>query len=382
MKEFIEKHKIKLIVLISVFGLFWLLFGLRYIPAFSEWYSTTIGRFYGTIIGWITSLVPFSIFEILIFVAIVCLILWIVFFILRTKKRGIQKSGVMILNLILTIFTVCTLYVGTAGMSYYRKPLNMNLNTKIETTEYENIAFYYTEELKECIKNLEFKKDGSLVNPYSPNELSILISQEYDKINNPQISNFNVRAKPLYLTSWMYSELNICGVTFSPTGEANYNYKVPSLDLPTTIAHEMAHTKGIMREDEANQLALYVCLNSQNYFIKYSGLVMVFDSILPFIEAKNDKLLTENYFKQMTPEMWASFANSNAFWESYHLLRDFSEWWNNLYLKIFGNQTTASYIDPINTGTEIINDEPVYQIYGLSPYQNIYIDHYLKEKSQ
>lgn len=381
MKKFLKEHKIKFIILISLFGLFWVLFGLRYIPAFSEWYSRTLVRFYQTVVGWVTSLLPFSLFEFLLITAVVGLILWIIFFILKTRKRGIKKSGIMIINLAIIVFSVCTLYVGTAGMNYYRYPLNLNLNSSIEETEYKNIAYYYAEEMADCINHLQFNSDGSVKNNYSPRELSILISKEFEKLDNPQLTKFNVNAKPLYLTSWMYSELNIAGVTFGPTAEANYNYKVPSLDIPAVIAHEMAHSKGIMRENEANQIALYVCLNSENYFIKYSGLVSAFDSIYSFIEAQNSEEITQEYLSMMKHEMWASFNNSNDFWDSYHLLRDFSEWWNNLYLKIFGNQTTASYIDPINSTTEVIGGKEIYKISSLSPYQKIYIDHYLKEKS-
>ena len=55
------------------------------------------------------------------------------------------------------------------------------------------------------------------------------------------------------------------------SGEANISTAYPDFTLPFTMAHEMAHQRGIAKEDEANFVAFLVCMESDDSYIKYSG---------------------------------------------------------------------------------------------------------------
>lgn len=50
----------------------------------------------------------------------------------------------------------------------------------------------------------------------------------------------------------------------------------PACLLPATIAHEMAHQRGIASEDECNFLAVLTCATSGNAVYEYSGYLMGF----------------------------------------------------------------------------------------------------------
>jgi hypothetical protein len=76
--------------------------------------------------------------------------------------------------------------------------------------------------------------------------------------------------KPVYFSGVM-TRLGISGIYFPFTAEPNYNVEIPDFQLPFTIAHEMAHQRGIARESEANFVAFLVCVNSGNAFVRYSG---------------------------------------------------------------------------------------------------------------
>lgn len=76
--------------------------------------------------------------------------------------------------------------------------------------------------------------------------------------------------KPVYLSSVM-TRLGLSGIYFPFTAEPNYNAEEPDFQLPFTMAHEMAHQRGIARESEANFVAFLVCINSSDPFIRYSG---------------------------------------------------------------------------------------------------------------
>ena len=70
-----------------------------------------------------------------------------------------------------------------------------------------------------------------------------------------------VRAKPVLL-SRLLSYIRYTGFFFPYTAEANLNADSPACLLPSTIAHELAHLRGVAREDEANFCAVVACLES------------------------------------------------------------------------------------------------------------------------
>jgi hypothetical protein len=76
--------------------------------------------------------------------------------------------------------------------------------------------------------------------------------------------------KPVY-ASEVLTRLGISGVYFPLTAEPNYNADIPDFQLPFSIAHEMAHQRGVARESEANFVAYVVCVNAREPFVRYSG---------------------------------------------------------------------------------------------------------------
>ena len=378
---YIKQYRIRFCFLVGVIVLFGLLIGLRHIEAFSEFWTTTIGRAYQTVVGFVTSLFPWSIFEFLIIAAVVYGITWIIRFVLWTKKDGFKKSSVSIVNLTLVVLSIITLYVGTAGMAYYRKPLNLNTRdtSQVESSQYYDISIWATNKLNECVTQLEFDEDGSVKKPYSNATLYDKMRKEYAKIDDSYLTKFTAKPKQLFFFGWLYSELNITGVTFLPSGEANYNQNTPNIDIPFVLAHEIAHTKGVMNETEANNLAMYVCLNSADPYIKYSALCNAYDSLEPMALTSNDDNKVNDFYKLLDGKVWDDFKYSNDYWSKHTFFRDVSEWFNNLYLKVFGDQTTEAYIDHIDDDIIIIDDEPKYTLNSLSPYQKIIIDNWLKE---
>ena len=55
------------------------------------------------------------------------------------------------------------------------------------------------------------------------------------------------------------SYANIGGMFFPFTMESNINVDNPFFVVPWTMAHELAHQCGFMREDEANFIAYLAC---------------------------------------------------------------------------------------------------------------------------
>lgn len=71
--------------------------------------------------------------------------------------------------------------------------------------------------------------------------------------------------------SGLLTRLGISGFYFPFTGEPHYNAEAPDFQLAFSMAHELAHQRGVARESEANFVAYLVCVNSRDPFVRYSG---------------------------------------------------------------------------------------------------------------
>ena len=69
----------------------------------------------------------------------------------------------------------------------------------------------------------------------------------------------------------LLSRLGISGIYFPFTGEATVNALMPQVSFPFTAAHEMAHQRGIAREDEANFMAFLACREAGFWCTRYGG---------------------------------------------------------------------------------------------------------------
>lgn len=210
-----------------------------------------------------------------------------------------------------------------------------------------------------------FSITRDVVNPYSTKELSDLCALEYERIqDNEYFTPFTTTCKGM-LSSFLYREFHITGVTFSPTTEANVNTLNVEAGKPFTFLHELAHTKGVMRENDAQLVALCLSLTSSNKFIRFSAYYYSFGSFISLARHTGVEGDYANLVSTIDPHFLQYGTYANNYWSKYHLLDDFAEWWNNLYLKFSGvEEGTESYNDPpaIVTPTEIT----------FSNYQKIY----------
>ena len=110
---------------------------------------------------------------------------------------------------------------------------------------------------------------------------------------------------------WTYT--HISGVYTYFTGEANINTNFPDYTIPYTAAHEMAHQRGIAREDEANFIAVLVCISS--------------------------------VYSSLKTNVRAEMAAYSAFFDKYreNVVANVSEAVNNSYLQIHGTVGSKSY---------------------------------------
>lgn len=87
----------------------------------------------------------------------------------------------------------------------------------------------------------------------------------------------------------------------------------PACLLPATIAHEMAHQRGIASEDECNFLAVLTCATSGNVVYEYSGYLMGFVHLSNALY-RADPAYWEAVHAELNAQVRADLADNNAYW--------------------------------------------------------------------
>lgn len=137
----------------------------------------------------------------------------------------------------------------------------------------------------------------------------------YDTLESkyPFLQTTNVKVKSFALSKFQ-SYFGFTGAYIPFTGEANINTHAPAVFHPVTIAHEMAHQRRIAPEQEANFLAITACLDSADPIFQYSGylfgLIQLSNSFYP--EKPNTwQSLMDDYF---TDEIRTDWNDNYNYW--------------------------------------------------------------------
>lgn len=382
MKNFIKNNKslfIKIGFIIFFVVLLVFLSVLKNSRDICEDYSRGFGRVLFTTISATTKYFPISVTELFILGSAIATIIIIVLIIKDLKRKKVIKALNRFLSICVLFTGIISSYFSTMEMQYNRKAVPVPLyEEKVDKTEFVTIIDYFVEDYNYCTSKLEFRENGDVVSPYSITDLNGILKKEFEKLKEPRFngyfSDFTTNVKPM-MSSEIYSNLQITGLTFGCFGEANINTAAPTAGIPFTMAHELAHTKGVLREDDANLLAMYLMLTSDDYFLRFSGYFESFSRILSLASLTgndNDYGMLRN---KMDSRIFDVYRHNNKYWDDHDILGDIGEWWNNLYLKSSGTEGTSSYND-----TEPEIDEEREIVISFSTWQKLYFQVYFNER--
>ena len=203
---------------------------------------------------------------------------------------------------VLIIFGI--IYATGFGAGYHTSTLDQRLGLEKSAVSQEELratADILTALVNAEKENIEFGEDNFSIMPYSFSEMNKKLLDAYDKICERYsfIPKMHTTLKPVAMSELM-SYTHITGVYTFFTGEANINVAFPDYTIPYTAAHELAHQRGIAREDEANFVAFLVCSASDDNYIRYSAYL----NLLEYV--------TSAYYKADTSEGKAEYASLRA----------------------------------------------------------------------
>jgi len=315
---------------------------------FADTFNRTVSPVGRMLFAKLTGWIPFSVAEMLLILSPVILVTVIVVGARRFCDSA-RRMWIYVACIFCVVCMVFNLFVWNFAPGYNALPLDQKLGLMRKPVSAEELsvtADILLEDLKELESEILFTPSGSSHMPYTYGEMNEKLMQAYDKAAQKYdfIDDFHSSVKPVMLSEPM-TYTHISGVYTFFTGEANINVNFPDYTLPFTAAHELAHQRGIAREDEANFVAFLVCLESDDPYIRYSGTMNLYEYVVSALYSANYDLYKENYQKQPKTIIGERVAYSK-FFDKYreNTVADISEATNNAYLQSQGTpQGTRSY---------------------------------------
>ncbi len=314
---------------------------------FANFYNMHISSIFRGALATVTNIIPLSFAELLVICAPI-----ILFFLIRLGMKKYCASwrdvGIFCLTVLSFLALVFSVFINNFGIAYYTSTLDERLELDKKTVsagELASTAEWLIAEVNSLIDDVDFEDKGSSIMPQSIREMNNSLLSSYKKVSKeyPFISELTSYIKPIMLSEPM-TYTHIAGVYTFFTGEANLNTNAPDYSLVYTTAHELAHQRGIAREDEANFIAFLVCAANDDAYIRYCGYMNLCEYVLNALYSA-DKELWETTYKKLDNRAIYEMIAYNDHYEKYrdNVVGEISGAINDSYLQANGTQGSVSY---------------------------------------
>ena len=301
---------------------------------FADFFNLYVSSFFRIVLAKITSILPFSIAELFLLTLPIITFLAIRY-LLRYRCLTSRSSNIACLCILSVASLLLSGFVLCFSAGYQGKTLDRKLDLESEpvnVTELREAAEYLRDRVNELTLEIHYGADDLSVMPYRFKDMNHKLLDAYDTFCNDRdfILTFRSRLKPVMLSEAM-SYTHITGVYTYFTGESNINVAFPDYTIPFTAAHELAHQRGIAREDEANMIAFLVCIGSDDPYIQYSAYLNVYEYVSSALyQADRDA------FYEVHGELYTSVRKEQAAYSAF-----FSKYNDSVASKVTGTVNDA-----------------------------------------
>lgn len=256
---------------------------------FCDWYVKHIFPLSVETYGRLTSLVPFSVGEIMLILAVVLVALLLLVgigatafklvFLLRKKKRKLplwmRRYALWVLVIFTFVGVVMTLncFVLYHGSTFPEKYMEKTVDKQYKLSELEELRNFVVSECNRLSALVERDENGNVIYSGDMKEQAKLEMKRLGTVY-PQLSGYYPTPKG-FAFSGFFSQQKMMGYYFPFSMEANYNTHMYLTNTPSTLCHELSHVKGFILEDEANFISFLACTGSEDVLFRYSGYLSV-----------------------------------------------------------------------------------------------------------
>ena len=300
-------------------------------PDFTERvFSRGISRAVTTTVGKAVSLVPFSLTEAAIFALLGGIALAFLVVLFKTIWRALRheeqpKSHPLRLLRVCGWVVSCMVlfHLCAAGANYYRLPAeelcDLPVRRAVPADELYAVCVALADGASTEREALREDADGCA-------QLCADIAQTLDRAGEgydplaktyPFLQHNVTCVKPVTHLSHKWSQVaGMSGVYFSLLVEPNINVDVPEIDIPFAAEHEMAHLRGIAKEDEANFFGALSCFAHPSADYRYSGYLQAYLYCANALY-EEDHALWEKAQTHCSDGVKRDLKAQNDYWESF-----------------------------------------------------------------
>lgn len=313
--------------------------------SYAESYARNVFPYVTYVPRLLNTFIPFSVAEICVVVGGPLLLIAIIAGIIRliVKKGRLAFLGKTGKAVYIVFCVMYTLFYLNFGFCYERKPLEQNLGLHPQARSTEDLrkvtewAMLHVNELADKVG----RDDKGLFKPAMTQDQIMSLSADAYK-RRSEISEIPfvkehmylgpVRTKPVML-SYYWSYTGIAGIYVPFLTESSVNVAVRPDEKIFTAMHEVAHSFGFAREDEANFLAFYNGVLHDNPEVRYGCWLMGFTYLNNALYGRDAKLQGEIYAR-LSDKAKADLNARDAFWKQFEgPVQEVSNKVNDAYLK-------------------------------------------------
>ena len=249
-------------------------------PEFVEkWYARGA---YPVVIGaWsrFTGLLPFSLMEILLMILAVSVPMFLILLIFKTARAGKGSRIRTFVRPLLFLAVLAAIWYAVTVLLWnlnYSRPSFASLSkldaSPADAATLRAVCLKLSSEANAAREAVSEDSAGVMALRDDIWKTMMKASSGYDKLSNrfPFLKGSYGRPKPI-LFSRLMSWTRIIGIYTVTTAEANVDVDIPDAEIPFTVLHELAHQRGVAREDEANAAAWFASRVHPDPDFRYSG---------------------------------------------------------------------------------------------------------------
>lgn len=237
---------------------------------------------------------------------------------LLLKAQGLKRLYKMVLRLLATGLAVYAGYTLLWGTYYYGDDFISESgleNGAISLEQLETVTVYFAEKLNYYSGQVQRDSDGF----YTADRQRILeCSHEvYSGLEKqfPCLEGPDINAKGLRF-SRVLSYMDFTGFFFPFTAEANVNTDFPPGLFASTVAHELAHQRGVAKEQEANFAAVLSCLDYGNADYCYSACMLAYTHLGNALHGASYGAW-QMVYSGLNESVKLDFAAARAYWQQF-----------------------------------------------------------------
>lgn len=316
--------------------------------SFADWFNETVSPFFRMLLSALSGWLPFSLGEALVILVIpfgICLlILGIRCCVDSPEKTARYVSSVLAIPLMIYVLFVLTFAAGYQSTRLSEK-LGLERPEKVTEVQLYMTALTVVAELNELADNVDFLYGRESLMDMDFKEMTAELNEAYRRLDEEYefMNTFSSSPKQITLSEPM-TYTHISGVYTFFTGEANVNVHYPDFVIPFTTAHEMAHQRGIAREDEANFVAFLACIVSDSPYIRYSGYLNLYEYVASALYKASPNMY-HVLLQEVDSKVRGELAAYSEFFKPYRssAASEVTDKVNDAYLSSQGTEGVVSY---------------------------------------